>query len=122
MPGHSVTVATADGSGLEAYLAVPGTGSGPGLVLFPESSEADRDAHEIADLFAGEGYVVLCPNGKFDATNIADVTATIRALRQRNVCTGKAGVLGFGHGGKLAYLAAARAGADGRGRLLRLGN
>jgi dienelactone hydrolase len=84
MPGHSVTVATADGSGLEAYLAVPGTGSGPGLVLFPENSEADRHAHEIADLFAGEGYVVLCPNGKFDATNIADVTASIRALGQRN--------------------------------------
>jgi carboxymethylenebutenolidase len=112
MAGHSVTVAAADGSGLEAYLAVPGTGSGPGLVLFPENSGADRDAQEIADLFAGEGYVVLCSNGKFDATNIADVTATIRALRQRNECTGKVGVLGFGHGGKLAYLAAARAGAD----------
>jgi catechol 2,3-dioxygenase-like lactoylglutathione lyase family enzyme len=34
--GRSVTVAAADGSGLEAYLAVPGPGSRPGLVLFPE--------------------------------------------------------------------------------------
>jgi carboxymethylenebutenolidase len=75
--GHSVTVAAADGSGLEAYLAVPGSGSGPGLVLFPESSKADQDTQAIADLYAAEGYVVLCPNGEYDATNIADITATI---------------------------------------------
>ncbi len=112
MARHSVTVATADGSGLDAYLAVPGPGSGPGLVLILESSEADQDAQAIADLYAAEGYVVLCPNGKFDGTNIADITATIGALRRRSECTGKVGALGFGHGGKLAYLAAARTDAD----------
>jgi dienelactone hydrolase len=51
MAGLAVTAT--DGSGLEAYLAAPSTGSGPGLVLFPENSGADPDAHEIADLFAG---------------------------------------------------------------------
>jgi carboxymethylenebutenolidase len=99
MAGHLVTVTTADGGGLDAYLAVPGPGSGPGLVLFAESSEADQDAQAIADHYAAEGYVVLCPNGKFDATNIADITAIIGALRRRSECTGKVGALGFGHGG-----------------------
>jgi carboxymethylenebutenolidase len=112
MAGHLVTVAATDGSSLDAYLAVPGPGSGPGLVLFTESSDADQDTQAVADLYAAEGYVVLCPSGDFDATNVADITATIAALRQRNECTGKVGALGFGHGGKLAYLAAARTSAD----------
>jgi carboxymethylenebutenolidase len=55
-------------------------------------------------------YFVLM--GEFDATNIADITATFAALRPHSECTGKVGALGFGHGGKLAYLCAARAGAD----------
>ena len=112
MAGFSVTVATDDGSGLNAYLAVPNADDGPGLVLFPDGSGADQDRQAIADLYAAEGYVVLCPSGEFDATNIADITATIAVLRQRNECTGKVGALGFGHGGKLAYLAAAQLGAD----------
>jgi len=110
--GFSVTVATDDGSGLNAYLAVPNADDGPGLVLFPDGSGADQDRQAIADLYAAEGYVVLCPSGEFDATNIADITATIAVLRQRNECTGKVGALGFGHGGKLAYRAAAQPGAD----------
>jgi len=110
--GFSVTVATDDRSSLNAYLAVPNADDGPGLVLFPDGSGADQDRQAIADLYAAEGYVVLCPNAVFDATNIADITAIIAALRQRNECTGKVGALGFGHGGKLAYLAAAQLGAD----------
>ncbi len=112
MTGYSITVGTADGSRLDAYLAVPGPGSGPGLLLFLGSSEADQATQAIADLYAAEGYVVLCPNGEFDVTDIADIIATIGALRRRSECTGKVAALGFGHGGKLAYLAAARAGAD----------
>jgi carboxymethylenebutenolidase len=112
MAGHSVTVAAGDGSGLDAYLTVPRQGSGPGLVIFPESSEADQDTQAIADLYAAEGYVVLCPNGEYNTTNIADITATIGALRRRSECTGKVGVLGFGHGGKLSYLAAVGTSTD----------
>jgi dienelactone hydrolase len=76
--GCSVTVATDDGSGLNAYLAVPNADGGPGLVLFPEGSGADQDRQAIADLYAAEGYVVLCPSGEFDATNIADITPPLR--------------------------------------------
>ena len=112
MAGHSVTVAAANGSRLNAYLAVPDAGSGPGLVLFPETSGADRDARDVADLYAAEGYVLLCPDGEFVAADVADITAAVAALRGRSECTGKVGALGFGRGGRLAYAAAAWAGVD----------
>jgi carboxymethylenebutenolidase len=113
MPGRTVTVAAPDGSDLDAYLAVPEVGSGPGLVLIPDSAGANRDLQKTADLYAAEGYVVLCPKRNFDAAiGVADITAAIEALRRRGECTGKVGALGFGIGGRLAYAAAARAGVD----------
>ena len=112
MAGHSVTIAATNGSSLNAYLAVPEAGSGPGLVLFPAGSGADRDAREAADLYAAEGYVVLRSDVELDAAGAADITAAVAALRGRRECTGKVGALGFGRGGKLAYAAAASAGVD----------
>ena len=46
-------------------LVLPEAGSGPGLVLL---AGADRDAQAIADLYAAEGYVVLCPEAKIEET------------------------------------------------------
>ena len=112
MAGHSVTIAATNGSSLNAYLAVPEAGSGPGLVLFPAGSGADRDAREAADLYAAEGYVVLRSDVELDAAGAADITAAVAALRGRSECTGKVGALGFGRGGKLAYAAAASADVD----------
>ena len=40
-----------------AYLAIPEAGGGPGLVLLEETADP-----QIADLFAAEGYVVVCPD------------------------------------------------------------
>jgi carboxymethylenebutenolidase len=90
-------------------LALPEAGSGPGLVLL---AEADRDTHVIADLYAAEGYVVLYPDPKFDEIGAADITTAVAALRGRGECTGKVGALGFGRGGRLAWLAAAESGVD----------
>jgi carboxymethylenebutenolidase len=87
-------------------IALPKGGSGPGLVLL---MEADRDAQAIADIFTAEGYVVLCPEAKIEETGVA---AAVAAVRGRGECTGKVGALGFGRGGRLAYLAAADAGVD----------
>jgi carboxymethylenebutenolidase len=88
-------------------LALPEAGSGPGLVLL---ARADLDAQAIAELFAAEGYVVLCPDGNLEEIGVADVSAAVAGLRSRGECTGKVGALGFGRGGRLAYLAAAEAG------------
>ena len=95
-----------------AYLAVPEAGEGPGLLLFPDVSDDDRDLRELAHLYAAEGYVVLCPVISALSKGVEDVAAAVAALRARSECTGKVGGLGFGLGGKLAYLAAAEGGID----------
>ena len=56
MSGQWISIAAADGNASRAYLAIPEAGHGPGLVLLDETI-----AHEIADLYAAEGYTVLCP-------------------------------------------------------------
>ena len=107
MAGLFVDVAAGRG-----YLAVPESGSGPGLVLFHDAMDDDQALKDLSELFAAEGYVVLCPGRFVVANGIADVIATVEALRARRECTGKVGALGFGLGGKLACLAAADAGVD----------
>ena len=98
-------------------LALPGSGSGPGIVLLPDSSAQGIPAKSIADLYAEEGYVVLVPtplpagvSGRDPA--LKAVAAAVAALRARPECAGHVGLLGFGDGGTLAWLAAAGADAD----------
>jgi carboxymethylenebutenolidase len=102
MPGQFVRVAGAGGEPIRAYLVVPEAGSGPGLVLF--DSRATR--HDTADLFAAEGYVVLCPEAG------AGAVAAVGGLRARPECVGKIGVLGFADGGGQALGAAAAGNVD----------
>lgn len=104
MSGQWIGIAVGGSEGSDAYLAIPEAGHGPGLVLLDEAHDA-----EIADLYAAEGYVVLCP--KRLETDIA--AAAVAALRARRECTGKTGMLGFGRGGALACRAAAERGVDG---------
>ena len=111
MSGDFIRIA-AGGRDFRAYFAVPEAGSGPGLVLFHDISDVDRDLRELSDLYAAEGYVVLCPETFTVAKGAEDVIRAVEALRGRSECTGKVGALGFGLGGKLAYLAAAEAGVD----------
>jgi carboxymethylenebutenolidase len=111
MSGDFISIAAA-GGGFRAYLAVPEAGSGPGLVLFHDISDEDQDLRDLGDLYAAEGYVVLCPEAPAVAKGVEDVVATVEALRACNECTGRVGALGFGLGGKLAGLAAAEAGVD----------
>ncbi len=138
MAGTTVRITAADGGTFEGYLAVPGSGSGPGLILAQEIFGINRHMREIADLYAEEGYVVLAPDlfWRFAAgvelgyegidletafsfherlgigQSVHDINDAIRALRARPQCNGKVGVLGFGLGGRLAYLAAARLKVD----------
>jgi carboxymethylenebutenolidase len=103
MSRRSVDITAAGGAdSMGAYLALPGAGTGPGLVLF----DGGTGRRDTADLFADEGYVVLFlePSG--------DAAATVRALRVRPECTGKIGALGFGGGGGQALRAAATGDVD----------
>jgi len=134
MPGRTIQVRARDGGTFSAYVAVPESGSGPGLVLGQEIYGVNRTVRDTADYFAEEGYVVVAPDlfwrlkpgvdlgygeadfkqafefyGKFDVDkSIDDVGATMAALKNLPECTGKVGFMGFCLGGKLAYLTAAR--------------
>ena len=134
-----VRIQAADGSGtFGAYLALPKSGSGPGLVIAQEIFGVNKTMRDVADGYAEEGYVVLVPDlfwrqepgvqlghseadmqrafgfyGGFDENKgIDDIQATLKALRAMPQCNGKTGVVGFCLGGKLAYLAACRTDAD----------
>jgi carboxymethylenebutenolidase len=102
MLGRFIKVGGAEGDPIGAYLAVPEAGNGPGLVLF----DGGTTRHDTADLFAAEGYVVLCPEPSDDAR------AAVRALRARPECTGKIGALGFVNGGRQAVRAVAAGDVD----------
>jgi carboxymethylenebutenolidase len=140
MTGRYIRVAAADGSGtFRAYLATPEAGSGPGLVIAQEIFGINYTMREVADYYAEEGYVALVPDlfwrqepdvelgyteadwqrafgfyqGFDEAKGMEDIQSTLDALRALpEVDGGKAGVLGFCLGGKLAYLAACRTDAD----------
>jgi carboxymethylenebutenolidase len=131
------------GGGMTGYLAVPSSGSGPGLLLLQEIFGVNAHMRDVADLYAEEGYVVLAPDlfhamqqrvelgydgadlekafgfyQRFDPESaVPDMIAAVAALRARPECTGpnasgKVAAIGFCLGGKLAWLAAARAGVD----------
>jgi len=126
------------GGGMTGYLAIPASGSGPGIVLLQEIFGVNAHMRDVADLYAEEGYVVLAPDlfhameqrvelgyegadmekafgfyQRFDPESaVPDIVASVATLRARPECTGKVGAIGFCLGGKLAWLAAARAEID----------
>jgi len=136
---HTLTIQASDGSGtFSAYLAMPQSGHGPGLVVAQEIFGVNQNMRQIADYYAEEGYVALVPDlfwrqqagvelgytpedwqkafGFFQGFNadkgVDDIQATIAALRAHPACSGEVGVVGYCLGGKLAYLAACRTDAD----------
>jgi carboxymethylenebutenolidase len=135
---REVTIASHDGKSFGAYLAVPASGRGPGLVLCQEIFGVNDFMRRSAQLLAEEGYVVLVPDlfwrqqpgiqltdGPADMPRafelykgfdvdlgIKDIASTLAVLRELPEQEGGAGVLGYCLGGKLAYLAACRTDAD----------
>jgi carboxymethylenebutenolidase len=122
-------IETGDGA-LDAYLALPAGGSGPGLVLIHEIFGVNEDVRANARRLAGLGYAALAPDlfwrtspgleldadeaglqagmaavARLDAaTAVADAIAALDALRALpEVPGGAAGVAGFCLGGTLAY-------------------
>ncbi|MBN9021215.1 MAG: nuclear transport factor 2 family protein [Rhizobiales bacterium] len=87
--------------GGRGYLAIPESGSGPGLMIFAGSGRG-RDFTALADLYAEEGYVTLAVEG--GAVDAAKALATCREV------TGQVGAIGFGSGAADA-VSAVKAGA-----------
>lgn len=133
-----ITIRGPDGD-FSAYLAIPATTPGPGIVVAQEIFGVNQVMREVCDWLAGEGFVACCPDifwriepgiqltdkseaewarafelfGLFDADKgIEDLRATLAQLRGHEACNGKVGSVGYCLGGKLAYLMATRSDAD----------
>jgi len=138
--GQRITLSVPDGS-FAAYLATPDAANarGTAIVVIQEIFGINADMRETCDNFAREGFVAICPdlywrqepnveltdkteaewkralelyNGFNVDKGVADIDAAIQAVRQQPGVTGGVGTVGFCLGGLLAYLTAARTGAD----------
>jgi carboxymethylenebutenolidase len=126
---RSERISIPDGE-LEAHVAIPAAGSGPGILLLHEIFGINDYVRDCAQRLAELGYVVLAPDlfwrtqpglelnhdeaglqagmdamSKLDAlAAIADALAALKVLRAMPAVTDRrAGVLGFCLGGTLAY-------------------
>ena len=114
MAGQWIDIAAADGGKFKAYLTVPASGSGPGILLLQEIFGVNSSMREVADYYAEEGYVVLAPDlfwrlepgielgyseaefnkafgyyQRFDANqSIKDAADALKVLRARPECVG----------------------------------
>jgi carboxymethylenebutenolidase len=129
-----------DDDHFDAYVAVPDTGSGPGILLFQEIFGINDNIRGLAKHLAGAGYLTIAPDmfwrlerrferrdesgmadafalvQRFDFANaVTDIRATHAHLLGMAECTGKVGAVGFCLGGALAFAAATSSRVDGKG-------
>ncbi|NRT55050.1 dienelactone hydrolase family protein [Sphaerotilus uruguayifluvii] len=126
-----------DGS-LDAFVALPPAGRGPGLLLLQEIFGVNAHIRGVAEQYALAGFVVIAPDlFRRQATRVelgyvgedreraltlmrdlsrdqaeADMGVALAALRAMPECTGRVGALGYCMGGRLAFAAAALCGVD----------
>jgi carboxymethylenebutenolidase len=112
-----------NGSTGQGYLAVPTSGSGPGVVVIQEWWGLVPHIKDVCDRFAGEGFVALAPD-LYRGTQVTepdeagkemmamaldragqDMSGAVDELRRRSSGAG-VGVVGFCMGGGLALVLA----------------
>lgn len=127
-----ITIRAFDGGEFDAYLALPASGYGPGIVVLQEIFGVNSYMRSVADWYAAHGFVALCPDlfwrlergvelteadrpkafslyGELDeAKAVEDSAATLDFLWKHSACSGRAGAVGFCLGGNLAYLLSVR--------------
>jgi carboxymethylenebutenolidase len=126
------TIKSFDGGEFDAYLALPASGYGPGIVVLQEIFGVTGEMRGVAEWYAAHGFVALCPDlfwrmergveltsnewdKAFDfykrldeAKAVEDSAAALEFLRKHSACSGRAGAVGFCLGGNLAYLLSTR--------------
>jgi carboxymethylenebutenolidase len=138
MSGQSMTITTPDGA-FSAYVAKPAAAAAPAVVVLQEIFGVNAVMRGVCDDLAAQGYVAICPDlfwriepgiditdqseaewkrafelfNAFDVeTGLADIAATVAAVRARPDVTDKVGAVGYCLGGLLAYLTATRTDCD----------
>jgi carboxymethylenebutenolidase len=122
----------------DAYLAQPDSGAAPSIIIFTEMFGMCPHNFELADKYAQRGFAALVPNlywraafpGEYaydDAGKQAawerlaaldidtagrDIVTAVKWLRGQPLANGKVFALGFCAGGRMAFVAAARANVD----------
>lgn len=131
--GETITLSAGDGHRLAAYIARPDGVARAGLVVCQEIFGVNAHMRDVADGFAAEGYLAVCP-ALFDRLERGvelgysdDETARGRALRtalawddvmldvgaaaeemRTGAPSNAVGVIGYCWGGSVAWLAACR--------------
>ena len=136
MTSRTEQIRSHDGAEFPGHLALPESGSGPGLVVIQEIFGVNGYIKGVCERLAKLGYVALAPDlywrlepgiaidekepdglrtaydsvGRLDFAKAADdATAALEHLQGLpEVAGGKAGILGFCLGGGFAYMVAAR--------------
>ena len=127
-----VTINSFDGASFDAYISLPATGFGPGIVVLQEIFGVNRFIRNVADWYAAHGFVAVCPDlfwrqergveltenerpkafelyqGLDEAKAVEDSAAALEFLRKHPACSGRVGAVGFCLGGNLAYLLSVR--------------
>jgi carboxymethylenebutenolidase len=137
MRGKNVKVRSSRGGEFDCYVAAPeSSAAAPAVVLASAVHGVNGDLRDIADEFAGRGYIAAAPDlfwrtipgplGRDDErtkersqprlekirtgeSDLADTLAMVRQLPQSN---GRAAVAGFCYGGPYAILGPKRLGYD----------
>jgi carboxymethylenebutenolidase len=138
MAAESMTITTPDGV-FSAYVARPAVAKAPAIVVLQEIFGVNAVMRETCDALAAQGYVAICPDlfwrvepgiditdqseaewkrafelfNAFDVEQgLADIAATIEAVRSRPDVNGKVGSVGYCLGGLLTFLTATRTDCD----------
>jgi carboxymethylenebutenolidase len=138
MAADTLIISTPDGP-FSAYVARPAAAKAPAIVVIQEIFGVNAVMRGVCDDLARNGYLAICPDlfwriepgiditdqsdaewkkafelyNAFDVDNgVADIAATIAAIRMDGGCTGKVGAVGFCLGGLLAFLTATRTDSD----------
>jgi carboxymethylenebutenolidase len=129
-----VTIKSFDGGEFDAYVALPASGYGPGIVVLQEIFGVNLFLRGIADWYAARGFVAISPDlfwrqergleltdsdadwqkaiqlyqGLDEAKAVEDSAAAVEFLRKHSSCNGRVGAVGFCLGGNLAWLLSVR--------------
>lgn len=135
MTSHRVeTISTSDDDTFSAYLALPGSGHGPGVLVIQEVFGVNAYIRDVCDRLAAAGYVALAPDlfwrldpgVEFDSSDEANIGPAVELanrwdpvaglsdlgdaldhLRSLDETQGATAAIGFCFGGTQAYRVAA---------------